>query len=77
MEADKDSNIIWEYEDPYAHHDAQWLTDGLLYVAATDYIDGRYTDIVKRVDLKGNVLWEYNCAEHLYEIESRTRRNVR
>ena len=53
----------------HAHHDAQWLTDGLLYVAATDYIDGRYTDIVKRVDLKGNVLWEYNCAEHLYEIE--------
>ena len=69
MEADKDSNIVWEYEDPYAHHDAMWLTDGLLYVAAADYKDGRYTDIVRRVNLKGETVWEYNCGKQLSETE--------
>ena len=61
MEADRKSNIVWEYEDPYAHHDAQWLNDGLLYVAAADYKDGRYSDIVRIVDRQGNVKWEW-CA---------------
>ena len=61
MEADSKSNILWEFEDPYAHHDAQWLNDGLLYVAAADYKDGRYSDIVRIVDRQGNVKWEW-CA---------------
>ena len=32
MEATKDSDIVWEYEDPMHIHDAQWLDGGLLYV---------------------------------------------
>ena len=32
MEANRKSDIVWEYEDPYAHHDAQWLNEGLLYI---------------------------------------------
>lgn len=68
MEADKDSNIVWEYEDPYAHHDAQWLKDGsLLYVAAAEYQMGRYSDIVKMVNRKGEVIWEWCAWEHITE----------
>ena len=51
MEATKDSDIVWEYEDPMHNHDAQWLDGGLLYVVL-EYKDGRYSDIVKMVNPK-------------------------
>ena len=67
MEADRDSKIVWEYEDPYAHHDAQWLPDGLLYVAATEYKPLRYTDVVKMVNRNGEIIWERNASQHMSE----------
>ena len=71
MEADRKSNIVWEYEDPYAHHDAQWLPDGsLLYVAAAEYrFDYDWgcevSDIVRIVNRAGETTWEWCAWEHL------------
>ena len=64
MEANKDSEIVWEYEDPYHHHDAQWLDDGLLYTAAAEYKD-KISDIVKIVDRDKNVVWEWRAWDKL------------
>ena len=66
MEANKDSEIVWEYEDPYHHHDAQWLDGGLLYTAAAEYKD-KISDIVKIVDKDGEVVWEWRAWEHMSE----------
>ncbi len=68
MEANKDSEIVWEYEDPYHHHDAQWLDGGLLYTAAAEYKD-KISDIVKIVDKDGKVVWEWRAWEHLTKEE--------
>jgi outer membrane protein assembly factor BamB len=36
MEATPSGDIVWEHEDPYHHHDAQWLDNGnLLYTVAS------------------------------------------
>ena len=69
MEATKDSDIVWEYEDPYAHHDAQWLAGGLLYVAAAEYRMGEYSDIVRMVNRKGETVWEWCAWDHITEEE--------
>ena len=69
MEATKDSDIVWEYEDLYAHHDAQWLDGGLLYVVAAEYQLGRFSDIVKIVNRKGETIWEWCAWEHITEEE--------
>ena len=68
MEANQKGDIVWEYEDPYHHHDAQWLDGGLLYTAAAEYKD-KISDIVKMVDRNGDVVWEWRAWEYLTEEE--------
>ena len=37
MEVTPGGDVVWEYEDMYHHHDAQWLPNGhILYAAAAD-----------------------------------------
>ena len=73
-EVDKDSNIISKYEDIYHHHDAQWLPNGnLLYTAAAQLVTSKYalkpntlySDVVKEVNRKGEVVWEWKIWEHI------------
>lgn len=64
MEATLEGDIVWEHEDIYHHHDAQWLDDGLLYVAAVEY-NGRQSDVVKIVNRKGKTIWSWYVAEHI------------
>ena len=68
MEATPNGNIVWEHEDIYHHHDCQWLPNGnLLYTVAAS--PSRWelgiSDIVKEVNRKGEVVWEWRAWEHL------------
>ena len=69
MEATWDGDIVWEYEDAYHHHDAQWLDNGnLLYTVAADVPIRKFdmqSDIVREVNRKGEVVWEWRAWEHL------------
>ena len=57
MEANYDGEIVWEHEDIYHHHDAQWLPNSnLLYTVAVEW-NGKQSDIVKEVNRKGEVVW--------------------
>lgn len=69
MEANYDGEIVWEHEDIYHHHDAQWLPNGnLLYTVAVEW-NGKQSDIVKEVNRKGEVVWEWKAWEHLSFID--------
>ena len=83
MEVTPGGDIVWEYEDIFHHHDAQWLPNGhILYAAAApiDVKDGKglfnskvplemqqspFSDVVREVNRKGEVVWEWNVIEHL------------
>ena len=83
MEVTPGGDIVWEHEDPYHHHDAQWLHNGhLLYTVASPIPvkKGRglfnpkvplemqqrpFSDIVREVNRKGEVVWEWSAIEHL------------
>ena len=83
MEVTPGGDIVWEYEDIFHHHDAQWLPNGhILYaaVAPFDVKDGKglfnskvplemqqrpFSDVVREVNRKGEVVWEWNAIEHL------------
>ena len=83
MEVTPGGDIVWEYEDIFHHHDAQWLPNGhILYaaVAPIDVKDGKglfnskvplemqqrpFSDVVREVNRKGEVVWEWNAIEHL------------
>ena len=83
MEVTPGGDIVWEYEDIFHHHDAQWLPNGhILYaaVAPIDVKDGKglfnskvplemqqrpFSDVVREVNRKGEVVWEWNVIEHL------------
>ena len=83
MEVTPGGDVVWEYEDMYHHHDAQWLPNGhILYAAAApiDVKDGKglfnskvplemqqrpFSDVVREVNRKGEVVWEWNVIEHL------------
>ena len=83
MEVTPGGDIVWEYEDIFHHHDAQWLPNGhILYAAAApiDEKDGKglfnskvplemqqrpFSDVVREVNRKGEVVWEWNAIEHL------------
>tara|TARA_Y100000817_G_C16826492_1_gene531472 strand:- start:305 stop:1396 length:1092 start_codon:yes stop_codon:yes gene_type:complete len=83
MEVTPGGDIVWEYEDIFHHHDAQWLPNGhILYAAAApiDVKDGKglfnskvplemqqrpFSDVVREVNRKGEVVWEWNAIEHL------------
>ena len=69
MEATPDGDIVWEHEDMYHHHDAQWLDNGnLLYTVAADVPIKKWdkqSDIVREVNRKGEVVWEWRAWEHL------------
>lgn len=67
MEATPEGDIVWEHEDIYHHHDAEWLDDGLLYCAAEVAPNGRQSDVVKKVNRAGETVWEWNVWEHLKE----------
>lgn len=83
-EVTPDNEIVWQYEDIFHHHDAQWLPNGnLLYTAAAPLpadiaarvqggdhrrqrADGIiHSDVVKEVNRKGEVVWEWKAWEHL------------
>ena len=73
MEMNPKGDIVWEYEDIYHHHDAQWLKNGnLLYAAATP-TPSRWeigiSDIIKEVNRKGEVVWEWKVWEHLSQVD--------
>ena len=63
MEATPEGDIVWEHEDIYHHHDAEWLDDGLLYCAAEVAPNGRQSDVVKKVNRAGETVWEWNVWE--------------
>jgi hypothetical protein len=84
FEATPKGEIVWQYSDPFHHHDAQWLANGhLLYGAMApvtrdfarriaggsskhDLPDGTvYGDVIKEVDRKGTLVWEWRACEHL------------
>ena len=69
MEATPDGDIVWEHEDIYHHHDAQWLDNGnLLYTVAADVPIKKWdkqSDIVREVNREGEVVWEWKAWEHL------------
>ena len=67
MEMNPKGNIVWEYEDPYHHHDAQWLENGnLLYTAAVRVDPGTIiTDVVREVNRNKEVVWEWKALDHL------------
>ena len=65
MEVTPKGDIVWEHEDIYHHHDAQWLPNGnLIYTVAAEWND-KQSDIVKEVNPKGEVVWEWRAWEHL------------
>jgi len=64
MEATWNGDIVWEHEDVYHHHDAEWLDDGLLYCAAVEH-KGKQSDIVKQVNRKGETVWEWRVWDHI------------
>jgi hypothetical protein len=83
-EATPEGKIVWEYSDPFHHHDALWLPNGnLLYGAmermpkefaarvvggssAHDLPDGTiWGDVIKEVNRKGGIVWQWKCWEHL------------
>ena len=60
--------IVWRHEDIFHHHDAQWLPNGnLLYTVAAPlpWDSNIQSDIVKEVNRKGEVVWEWRAWEHL------------
>jgi hypothetical protein len=72
--------VVWEFEDPTHHHDAEWLANGnLLYSTAEPLpkeiaarVLGRdpgsdtiYGDVVKEVNRRGEPVWRWSAAEHL------------
>ena len=69
MEVTPGGDIVWEYEDMYHHHDAQWLPNGhILYAAAADVPVKKWdkqSDIIREVNRKGEVVWEWRAWEHL------------
>ena len=68
MEVTSGGDVIWEHEDIYHHHDAQWLNNGLLYTVAAEVPIKRWngqSDIVREVNRKGETVWEWRAWEHL------------
>ena len=70
MEVTPYGDIVWEYEDIFHHHDAQWLDNGnLLYTVAHEVPVSlkkwKVSDMVREVNRKGEVVWEWNAWEHL------------
>ena len=69
MEVTSSGDVVWEYEDIYHHHDAKWLDNGnLLYTVAADVPIKKWdkqSDIVREVNRKGEVVWEWRAWEHL------------
>ena len=72
MEVTPKGDIVWEHEDPYHHHDAQWLENGnLLYAVAEEVefaspIGSVLSDRIKEVNLIGEVVWEWCVSEHIH-----------
>ena len=69
MEVTPGGDVVWEYEDMYHHHDAQWLPNGhIIYAAAADVPVKKWdkqSDIIREVNRKGEVVWEWRAWEHL------------
>lgn len=73
--------VVWRYQDPAHHHDAQWLPNGHLLYAACERVDAAFArrvpggtdgadtplhaDVVREVDRSGRLVWEWRAAEHL------------
>ena len=69
MEVTPGGDVVWEYEDIFHHHDAQWLPNGhILYAAAADVPVRKWdkqSDIIREVNRKGEIVWEWRAWEHL------------
>jgi outer membrane protein assembly factor BamB len=77
MEATPDGKIVWEYNDPTHHHDAQWLPNGnLLYGAmevmprefATQIVGGSAVHDLPNGTVYGDVIKEVNRKGELVWI---------
>ena len=71
MQMNPKGDIVWEHEDIYHHHDAQWLENGnLLYAVAEEAfvppIGPVISDRIKEVNRKGEVVWEWCVWEHIF-----------
>lgn len=67
IEVNPYGKVIWQYEDPYHHHDALWMDNGnLLYTAAVyDKNTKTVQDVVKEVNREGEVIWEWKASDWL------------
>ncbi|MBV8621352.1 MAG: aryl-sulfate sulfotransferase [Curvibacter sp.] len=80
-EVDPAGAIVWRYQDPAHHHDAQWLPNGHLLYAACEPVSPEFArrvaggsgspeepmqaDVVREVDRSGRLVWEWRAQEHL------------
>jgi hypothetical protein len=65
IEVNINGDIVWEFVDPYHHHDAVWLDNGnLLYSAAVE-CDFGISDVIKEVNRDGELVWEWKVWEHI------------
>lgn len=68
FEVTPEGKIVWEFEDPYHHHDSVWLENGNILYAAAQRIPGNEEvigDVVKEVNRKGELVWEWKSWERL------------
>lgn len=73
--------VVWRFEDPDHHHDAQWLPNGNLLYAALEPVDPAfarrvpggsgdpeapmYADVIREVDRSGRLVWSWRAVDHL------------
>ena len=73
IEATPDGDLVWQFEDIFHHHDAQWLENGnILYAAATELPDdvfyhkpSNYSDIIKEVNREGETVWQIDVWDYI------------
>ena len=78
VELDAASNIVWEYtdtEDRFLHHDFERLSNGnTMILCSKTFIDPNVSDkeivddCIVEVDAAGNVVWEWQTADHYDEL---------
>ncbi|MFC1950841.1 aryl-sulfate sulfotransferase [Chloroflexota bacterium] len=87
QEVDINNKVVWEYRDPYMHHDARRTgSGGVIYLAierlssevARKFRGGgrdrpMWADFIIEVDKDGNRIWEWHASEHLDPAVDRPR----
>ncbi|MCF6150252.1 MAG: aryl sulfotransferase [Candidatus Kuenenia sp.] len=67
MEVDWNGNIVWEYRDPYQHHDARRTSTGGAMYLAIERVPGDISELVKGgvADTDNNDMW----ADVIIEVD--------